>query len=60
MEWTVTVCCESLDERPARLTGKFDTFDDVLNCLDILNDYYIIQSVLITRKPKDSEVYDEL
>lgn len=60
MEWSLSVRVDSLDERPICLTGKFDTFDDVINCLDILNDYYIMQSVLITRKPKDLEVSDEL
>lgn len=56
MVWSLSVRVDSLEERPICLNGTFDCFDDVINCLDILNDYYIMQSVLITRKPKESEV----
>lgn len=60
MEWIVSISCESLEDRFVRLNAKFDTFADVLNYLDMLNDYYVMKSVLIRRFPNDLEVSDEL
>lgn len=39
------------DDRDSLLKCQFDSFAEVLNYLDIINDYYTLKSLLVYRRP---------